>query len=213
MHSQPASPAARTLELELPAARHTLAYVLAGLPGLIIAVLLAIAAINQPPLPLLALFLVVGVSCGALSLAAVQSIVGTKLIADSEGIKLNKFLDEQRYTWDQVESVKVLASTGTFGDDPFTEVNDRIGVGLFLRGLNRTRENEFDADLILCAGTKDHAAELVKIVEKLEGFKKRLSAPLARPIAKPTRQAHQREQFRSQRSTSDMVAAMRTRAG
>lgn len=214
MHIQPAAPAAaQTLEIDLPAGRHTLAYVLAGLPLVIITATLVTAALNQPPLPLLGLFLAVVASCSALALAAGQTVMGTKLTADRDGLQLKKFLDEQRYNWDQVEDVKVLAATGTFADDPFTEVNERIGIGLFLRGTDRVREHEFDADVILCAGTKEEAATLVKVVEKLQGFQKRLNAPMARPVVKKTRQANQRDQFRAQRSTNDMVAAMRNRAG
>ena len=213
MTLQPAMPvAAKPLEIELPGAAHTLAYVLIALPAIIIALVLATAALTKPPLPLLGLLVVVGACCGALAFVASQHVSGTKLVADADGLILKRMFGEQRYNWEQVEGMKLLAATGTFSDDPFTEVNDRIGIGLFLRGEDRIRENEFDADVMLCAGSKEDAAQQLKYIEKLESFPKRQSAPMPRqPVRAAPRQPNQRREFRATPSTNDMVAAMRNK--
>jgi len=182
-------------------------------------ILIALAlAVEKTPLPLMVLLILVAGCCVMLSWTALQVLIGGKLTVDDDGLTVHRFLSQERYPWSSIEACKVTLATGTFGDDAFVEMDGRAGVGLFIRGLDRRREHDLDADVILCAGLRTHLQPLMQIANKVDAAVKRARVPMKRA---PARAPHsgQRQQFRQRQpgvrrpsaAKVDPVAAFRNR--
>ena len=56
-----------------------------------------------------------------------------------------------------------MPGTGTLGDNALASPDDRIGVVLFVRGTDRQREHDLDADVVLCAGDSTDMQAMMRI--------------------------------------------------
>ncbi|MFT7576865.1 MAG: hypothetical protein ACI9XZ_003256, partial [Alphaproteobacteria bacterium] len=94
------------------------------------------------------------------------------------------------------------------------------GVGLFIKGLDRSREHDLDADVILCAGSKNSLQPLMQIANKVDVALKRAKEPAGRGLARGP-QSSQQQPVRqrnpgarrpaSAKAKVDPVAAFRNR--
>lgn len=217
--NKPAMPLANKNEIELPGNMNPVLAMLGFLPMMTIIMIGLALAVEKTPIPLIILLLLVAGCCVMLSWAALQVLLGGKLTFDENGLTVHRLLSETHYPWGSIEGCKVMLATGTFGDDALVEMDERAGVGLFLRGLDRRREHDLDADVVLCAGARSRLQPLMQIANKVQAAIKRAEAPVRRP---PTRapQGAQRQQFRQRRpgaakpaaAKEDPVAAFRNRA-
>ncbi len=205
-------------EIELPGNMNPVLAMLGFLPIMTVILIALALALEETPIPLIVLLILVAGCCVMLSWTALQVLLGGKLTFDDEGLTVQRFLSEKCYPWSSIEACKVTLATGTFGDDALVDVDDRAGVGLFIRGLDRRREHELDADVVLCAGLRTHLQPLMQIANKVEAAVKRSQAPVKRA---PARVPHsgQRQQFRQRQAgtrrpsaaKADPVAAFRNR--
>jgi len=206
-------------ELELPGRLHPVLALLAFLPIMtIILIGLGIAVETTPPIGLLALFAVVIVSCLGLMYNAIQTISGGTIVLEVDGLRVRRLLREDTYPWSTLEACKVTPATGTFGDDALAETDERVGLGLFLKGSEREREHDLDADVVLCAGDRINIQPLMQLAAKIETARKKASTPQRRPVGRPLA-AGARAQFqqrpnsqRSGRAPADPVAAFRQKS-
>jgi hypothetical protein len=93
---------------------------------------------------------------------------GTKLVLTQQGMKMSRLFGSKSYAWSEIEDIRIIAPTNTFGDNPLLEPGKRIGLGLFVANSSKVRDNEFDADVVLCAGGAPHADRLMSLVERLK---------------------------------------------
>lgn len=189
-------------EIELPGSMNPVLATLAFLPLMAIVLIALALAIEEAPIPLMILLAIVAGCCAMLSHTALKLMMAGKLKLDEDGITIERFLCEERYPWTSLEACKVMPATGTFGDDALIEADERAGVGLFVKGLDRQREHDLDADIVLCTGSKAHLQPLMQIAKKVQAAIKRAQQPVrrgpARPSARGPRQG-QSQQFRQQR--------------
>lgn len=205
-------------EVELPGNLNPVLAVLGFLPVMTMILVALALAVEETPLPLMILLVLVIGCCAMLSLTALQVLLGGKLSFDDEGLTVHRFLSQQRYPWTSIEACKVMPATGTFGDNALSEIEERAGVGLFLRGLDRRRDHDLDADVVLCAGPKSKLQPLMQIANKVQAAIKRSQAPVKRAPARAP-QTRQRQQFRQRKpgqrpsnaAKVDPVAAFRNR--
>ncbi|MGI9475721.1 MAG: hypothetical protein ACR2PI_03385 [Hyphomicrobiaceae bacterium] len=206
-------------EIELPGNMNPVLALLGFLPVMIIIMIALALAVENTPIPLMILLVLVCGCCVMLSWTALQVLLGGKLTLGEDSLTVHRFLSETSYPWGAIEGCKVMPATGTFGDDALVELDERAGVGLFLRGLDRRRDHDLDADVVLCAGSRSHLQPLMQIANKVQAGIKRAEAPVRRPPARAP-QSGQRQQFRQRRpaarkpaaAQADPVAAFRNRA-
>ena len=173
-------------EIELPGTINPVLAVLGFLPLMTIIMIALALAVEQTPMPLMILLLLVAGCCAMLSFTALQVLLGGKLTFDDEGLTVHRFLSEQRFPWPSIEGCKVMLATGTFGDDALAEIDNRTGLGLFIRGLDRVREHDLDADIVLCAGSKDRLQPLMQIASKVDAAAKRGQVPGRQVVGRST---------------------------
>jgi hypothetical protein len=187
-------------EIRLEGRVHPLLYVLACVPILLAIFVVLLVAVETVSLPLLALLVMMVGTAGSVAFVAIETMLGGKLLLQPKGLTIAKPFSQVTLAWTELADAKVVPATGTFGDNPFEETDNRIGLGLFLHVPGRKRAHNQDADLILLATEKEHATRLMLIAEKLQAaLKQSGQAPIgAGPGRARTliRQAHQREQFR-----------------
>lgn len=206
-------------EIELPGNMNPVLALLCFLPIMTIIMIVLALAVEETSIPLMVLLVLVGGCCAMLSWTALQVLLGGKLTFDESGLTVHRLLSETVYPWGSIEGCKVMLATGTFGDDALVELDERAGVGLFLRGSDRRRDHDLDADVVLCAGTRSHLQPLMQIANKVQAAIKRSEAPVRRAPARAP-QTGQRQQFRQRRpagtkpaaAKADPVAAFRNRA-
>lgn len=205
--------------IELPGNMHPVLALLAFLP-LVTAIMIMLALfVEETPFPLIVLFVFVLGCCVLLSWTALQMLLGGKLTFDDAGLTVHRLFSTSHYPWPSVEGCKVMPATGTFGDDPLTEMKDRVGLGLFLRGLDRKREHDLDADEVLCAARSENVQRLMQIAGKVQTTLKQANGPATRAPSRPivagmqrqsrTRQSGER---RTSSPPADPVKAFRNRA-
>ena len=202
-------------EIQLGGRMHPLACVLAALPAVIGVFVLILFALEPVPLPLIGLLVLVMGCAGALGYVALEIVTGTTLKIEPGGLQVRRLFGSETYAWADIADIKVIPATGTFGDDPFQETGNRIGLGLFLRKGDSKPNGNSEADIILATAEKEDASRLVTVVDKLQRNLK-LGMQPKRPVSvapKRLRQAHQRDQFRRRpattKSTRDVVGQFR----
>ncbi|MFT5509697.1 MAG: hypothetical protein ACI89J_002784 [Hyphomicrobiaceae bacterium] len=217
---QSSTPMMNKNEVELPGNMNPVLATLAFLPMMAIVLIALALAVEETPIPLIVLFVFVVGCCGMLSWTALQAMLGGKVTFDEDGLTIHRLLAEQRYPWSSIEACKVMPATGTLGDDAFVDADDRAGVGLFIKGLDRSREHDLDADVILCAGSKNSLQPLMQIANKVDVALKRAKEPAGRGLARGP-QSSQQQPVRqrnpgarrpaSAKAKVDPVAAFRNR--
>lgn len=174
-------------ELELPVRMHPVIAMLAFLPMMaLILILLTLVVEKTPPIPLLVLFTAVAGCCVMLSWTALKTMLGGRLTLTSEGLKVNHLLSEVIYPWPMIDACKVMPATGTFGDDALVEPEDRVGLGLFLKGSQRERAHPLDADVVLCAGDKVDVQVMMRLAARVDSTLQKANAHGRRPAANTT---------------------------
>ena len=128
--------------LELPGRMHPVLGVLAFLPIMIIIVGILGLILETPPPLFMAIFASVLVCCAIISWQALAIMLGGSVEFMPEGLKVKRLFQEQVYPWRTLEKCKVMPGTGTLDDNAFAGPENRVGVGLFVRGSDpppRTR--------------------------------------------------------------------------
>ncbi len=207
--------------LELPGRLHPVVGILAFLPMLVIVLTVVGLVLEPQPILLIGLLAIVIGSCAVLSWQALSIILGGELEFMPEGLKVKRLLREEVYPWGTIEYCKVMPATGTLGDDALAAPEDRVGVGLFVRGLDRVRDHDLDADVVLCAGDREDVQAMMRIaqrvqkaIERAEAYSKRRptaampSAPLTgRALGKKRRPAN--GMVRKPRPAANVVSQFR----
>lgn len=197
-------------EIELPGSMNPVLATLAFLPMMAILLIALSLAVEEAPILLMILLAIVGICCAMLSYTALKLMMGGKLTFDDNGITVQRFLSEETFPWSSVEACKVMPATGTFGDDALLEADDRAGVGLFIKGLDRRREHDLDADVVLCSGSKAKLQRLMQIANKVQAAIKRSQEPVRRAPARPSGRGPrpgQSQQFRQRQAGGPRPAA------
>ncbi len=205
-----AKPRSMPNDFELPGRMNLIVALLAFVPMMIVIFILLALAVEPLQIPLVVLLFVVGACCAMLCYEALKIMLGGAMQVGDDALVVKRFLSEDVYPWATIEDCKVMPATGTLGDDPLSEASERIGLGLFLRNTERQREHDLDADIILCAGHKDDARNLIRLSQKVVLGLKRHHDGLKRPQAraKPTQQRRYRKRAKSA-STSAVVSNIR----
>lgn len=175
MHAPTASSSS---QIDIPARMHPVLGALAFVPIMLIILTIMALLVEDKPATLLLPFLgLIVICCGLLSWTALQTMLGGTLEFAPDGLKIKRFLSETTYPWHEIDACKVMPATGTFGDDALTEADQRVGVGLFLRGSKRDREHDLDADVIICAGDQQNVQAMMRIASRVEAALKRAQKP------------------------------------
>lgn len=215
----PAAPLKGSTEIDLPGRIHPVLAMLAFLPMMAtILIALALLVEDLPPIPLVVILGVVLVCCAMLSWTALQIMLGGKLIIEQDGLKVTRLLAEENYPWSTLDACKVMPATGTLGDDALVDADDRVGLGLFIKGTDRKRAHDLDADIVLCAGDKIDVQNLMRIAQKVQAGINRSKEPAKRSMARQPAPG-QRQEFRPRRAPAtkkpaakiDPVAQFRNR--
>ena len=177
--------------LELPGRLHVVLGVLAVLPILIIIMTIAGLVLEPQPILLIIILTVVMGCCALVSWQAISVIAGGSLEFMADGLKVKRLFQEEVYPWGALEACKVMPATGTLGDDALADTADRVGVGLFLRGLQRPREHDLDADVVLCAGDRSNVQAMMRIAQRVQKAIERAEAHSKRRPARAMPSAQQ----------------------
>ena len=113
-------------------------------------------------------------------------MLGGSLEFMPEGLKVKRLFQENVYPWASLQTCKVMSATGTLGDNAFWDPADRVGVGLFVRGLDRQREHDLDADVVLCAGDSDNVQAMMRIAQRVQNAIERADANARRQARRPS---------------------------
>lgn len=172
--------------LDLPGRMHLVLAALAAVPIAIIVIAAAAMAVEAPPLPFIGVMGVAMICCGLLAWQALSIIIGGKLQMTPEGLTVTRLFQQDFYPWQSIEHCKVIPATGTLGDDALADADQRVGVGLFLRGLDRQRDHDLDADVVLCAGDKANVQAMMRIAKRVEQACERVAAASRRRPGRST---------------------------
>ena len=194
---QAAMPATAKNEVALPGVTHPVLSLLTFLPiTIVLLILLAFFVDSTPPAALVVLLVLVIGCCAVLSWTSLQYLLGGKVRFDQDGLTVCRLFSEERYPWSAIEACKVMPATGTLGDDALVEVDERAGVGLFVKMAGRVREHALDAEVVLCAGKKSHLQPLMQVASKIDAAIKGAHAAragrLSRSAPNPVQSSGQR---------------------
>jgi hypothetical protein len=119
--------------------------------------------ITEPALPayIKPLLGIVMIFAAALMFQALKQTRPTKLVLGPSALEVTGPDGKQKYPWGKIESVRVVGAVGCFGDDPFTPIEKRIGLGLFIKNGPEGRLEASEADAILAVGKQDEGARFV----------------------------------------------------
>ena len=196
-------PAPRATRLPLPARRHAVLFGLLLLPASIILAIGAIIASQSQLAPtLLALMLILGASQFALIFLALQYWFDAELVVTDEGLTVRRFMNSETYPWPDVASIEVTPATGTLLDNPFCTLEQRIGVGLTLRGTVKSSKETAKADVIIAACDASHAIRMMQLAERIQHSQAVQSSLRLRRQPPKVRQANQKDQFTSRPTPS-----------
>lgn len=153
--------------------------VFAGLPCVVAVQVLVVLVMQSLPLPLMGLLVAVVASCIALAVLVVDQFLPVKMTLADDGLRVERTWGSAVYPWHTVDGAKVVGATGTLGDNPTQSVNQRFGLGLFLRiaGAEKERDKDDNADVILYAADNDEAASLIRMCDHINAFRARLGGP------------------------------------
>ena len=172
--------------LELPGRMHPVLGVLAFLPIMIIIVGILALILETPPPLFMAIFVAVLVSCAIISWQALAIMLGGSLEFMPEGLRVKRLFQEQVYPWRTLEKCQVMPGTGTLGDDALARPEERVGVGLFVRGSGRHREHDLDADVVLCAGDSGNVQAMMRIAQRVQKAIDRADLDARRQARRPS---------------------------
>ena len=138
-------------------------------PALLVAAIVMLIQSQQFPLYFLALLLVLAISSVSVAVAACGQLIGPTLTLNPDGFSVSRLFSTKTFAWADIESIRIVPQTRTFGDDPFTDTSQRFGLGVFLRKTDAShRETDDDPDVVVCAGGSANAEALVAAAEQLK---------------------------------------------
>jgi hypothetical protein len=162
--------------LEITPATGPIAITLATLCVLAVGAIAFVLLTRSVPLPLIALLLTAAAMLLQLTLAASQSLWPIRLLLDDAGLTIKLLLGTTKYPWSDVAAIKLVHSGGTLADDPRSDTDDRLAVGLFLKSSQAGKGTDPEPDVLICTAHRSQASELMKIAEHANAFVRRLSA-------------------------------------
>ena len=177
--------------LELPGRMHPVLGVLAFLPIMIIILGILALILETPPPLFMAIFASVLVCCAIISWQALAIMLGGSVEFMPEGLKVKRLFQEQVYPWRTLEKCSVMPGTGTLGDNALAGPEDRVGVGLFVRGGDRQREHDLDADVVLCTGDSTNVQAMMRIAQHVQKAIERADANARRQARRPSMPSQQ----------------------
>jgi hypothetical protein len=154
------------------------------------------------PIPLMGLLVIAAISAGWLSLIALESLLATTVRMDKDGLTVCRLLGDVTVPWLDFGGAKLIPSVGMLSDDPSAAASGRLAVGLFVKSRKEPRAHELDADIVVYGASEAHATSLLRLVDRIDGFKSTIGAGLgdptrrirkAAPIAQPTAFRRQRQ--------------------
>jgi hypothetical protein len=132
-------------------------------------------------LPLLVILGGAACSAGWLAIIALEAVLPVKLKMTKDGITVGRLLGDVTLPWTDFLAVKIVPADSTLSDGASAAGQSRFAVGLFLKSRKSPRANELDADLILFGASEDHLNTLLRLVDRVSGFKATIGAGLADP--------------------------------
>jgi hypothetical protein len=199
-------PVENELRIELAARANPLVLAIATLPVAIaanIALILSATPVEPIILPILIL---VGCTIIPLAIVALQHICGGELILNRDGIIVSRLASKQFFARRAIRKIEVTPATGTFSDNPFSDHDSRVGIGLRLDPASGGNPDQKSADIILMADTAIRTAAMLQVVDKIERFRSRTLRPAApTPQPRRARQSKQRKEFRQQPDLSSVA--------
>lgn len=161
-----------------------------------------LAVVNKLPLFLIVPLAVAVLSAGILVLESLKQFLPQAITIRHDGLSVARGPFSQTYAWRDIQEIKLIAGTGTLGDDPLAKTAERLGLGLFLRqetAPKRTARNGAKtkgsgsgaahasaskdpetADVIIGVGSVAQASAMVAICERLTSARKAASGAKTR---------------------------------
>jgi len=161
--------------LEITPATGPIAIALAMLCALAVCAITFVLLTRSVPLPLIALLLTAAAMLLQLTLAASQALWPIHLLLDDNGLSIKLLLGTTKYPWSDVAAIRLVHSGGTLADDPRSDADDRLAVGLFLKSSKAGKGADPEPDVLICTAHRAQASELMKITDHANAYARRLS--------------------------------------
>jgi hypothetical protein len=116
------------------------------------------------------------VMVGQLAYLTAQSLWGTTLKLDADGIAIERFFDKSAYPWHEIADVRVVYSGGMLNDNPRAEEEERLALGVYLKGGLAGSLDDRDPDIILCGASAKFAAQLGRLADTIRRNRTRHTA-------------------------------------
>jgi hypothetical protein len=126
--------------------------------------------LKQVPYVLIAILLVAAIMVSQLAVLLLQTLWGTTLKIDAEALTIVRLFKTVAYPWHEVADIRLSYSGGMLNDKPRSDEEDRLAVGLFLKGGVSQSPKDRDADLVLCTAPSSAAQQLTRLVETLKRY-------------------------------------------
>lgn len=159
-----------TETIEINPSTGVIALLLSGLGVLSIAAIGFLLLTKSVPLPLIALLITTAAMLIQLTLYSMQALTPTHMRLDDSGLTMQRLLGTVTHPWADIATIKLVHSGGDLSDDPRSDVEDRIAVGLFLKSSKSTGDQDPDPDALICTGQREHARRLIQIVELVNAY-------------------------------------------
>ncbi|MEL6871906.1 MAG: hypothetical protein AAFO62_03730 [Pseudomonadota bacterium] len=179
-------------KIRLPGRFHPFLIVLA-LVGLVLGSTTSILFVtNELPIFMFPLLGIVALSAFATTVVCIGFMLGKTLEFTTHELIVHAMTGNEKYRWVDIEALKVVGASGSFGDNPFTVMEKRISLALFNKGGREGRAEAHEADVILASGDIDSIGErFVKATQQASSaIRKRETAARnagSKPASRPVR--------------------------
>lgn len=125
------------------------------------------------PIPLMGLLAIVAASCAVLVKSAAEHLGEISVELTAEEVIVKRVVGSASYGWSQIESVKVVAASPSFGDSGRGE-EGRCGLGLFLRTAEKKERSASDPpDVMVVSRSGEDVGQLQKAAERLSNARRK----------------------------------------
>lgn len=140
----------------------------------------------------------------ALAAIALETLNGTIIRLDGNGIKVERLLSAHTYPWGEVTKVAAVPAPGSLADESAGELG-AVGIGLFLHTSRKPRLDHLDADAIIEAAPNSRTDLILRAIEIIQAYRQRV-AGRANVRAKLTGPANPAQgQFRRPRAAGGAI--------
>ncbi len=177
-----------TLEnIRLPGRFHPFLLVLTVLGFVLGSATAMLFVTNELPVFMFPLLGLVAVSAFATSVVCIGFMCGKTLEFTTHELVVRSMLGTEKHRWVDVDAMKVVGAAGSFGDNPFTVMEKRIGLALFKKGGREGRAEAHEADVILASGDIDsHGERFVRATQQASTAIRKRETAAKNAGSKPT---------------------------